>query len=264
MFFLSKLLPQFGYPLGLTTLLLAIALGVAPRRPKLAQGLTAAGLGILWLSSSPLVSRALIDSLESPYRPAARAEALPKASAIVVLGGGVKSSRGPSGRPEVGEAGDRVLYGAQLWRLGKAPTLILSGGRITWKAGVFRPSEADDMATLLREEGVPQAALKLDHASLNTRENALEVRKLLGPDPQPVLLVTSATHMTRALATFKKVGIPAIAAPTDWQRNWRDTAEPSLENLLLDLLPDAEALTDTTRCLKEYFGLWTYRLRGWS
>ena len=264
MFFLSKLLPQFGYPLGLTTLLLAIALGVAPRRPQLARGLTAAGLGILWLSSTTLVSRALIQSLENPYLSAARAESLPRASAIVVLGGGVQSSRNPSGRPEVAEAGDRVLYGAQLWRLGKAPTLILSGGRITWQPGVFRPSEADDMATLLKAEGVPEKALKLDHASLNTRENALEVKKLLGPDPQPVLLVTSATHMTRALATFQKVGIPAIAAPTDWQRNWRDTAAPGLENLVLDLLPDAEALADTTRCLKEYLGLWTYRLQGWS
>ena len=34
--------------------------------------------------------------------------------------------------------------------------------------------------------------------------------------------------------------------------------------VLLDWLPDAEALAASTRALKEYLGLWVYRYRGWA
>ncbi|NCC28430.1 MAG: YdcF family protein, partial [Gammaproteobacteria bacterium] len=46
-------------------------------------------------------------------------------------------------------------------------------------------------------------------------------------------------------------------APTDFEV----MPEPAH---LMRWLPDAEALSDSTRALKEYVGWWVYRWRGWA
>ena len=74
---------------------------------------------------------------------------------------------------------------------------------------------------------------------------------------QQVLLVTAAPHLPRALATFRAAGIQAIPAATDFEV----MPEPPHP---LRWLPDAQALADSTRALKEYLGLWAYRWRGWA
>ena len=73
-----------------------------------------------------------------------------------------------------------------------------------------------------------------------------------------VLLVTSALHMHRALATFRVAGIKALPAPTDFEVIEREAWT------VLDWLPDAAALEGSTRAIREYLGLVVYQLRGWS
>jgi uncharacterized SAM-binding protein YcdF (DUF218 family) len=65
------------------------------------------------------------------------------------------------------------------------------------------------------------------------------------------------------MAIFKKQGIPAIAAPTDYLIE-DARADQGAADFLLQLLPSAEAMQQTTAALKEYIGLWVYRLRGWA
>jgi uncharacterized SAM-binding protein YcdF (DUF218 family) len=72
-----------------------------------------------------------------------------------------------------------------------------------------------------------------------------------------VFLVTSALHMPRALGTFRAAGIEAVPAPADFEV-MPETAHP------LRWMPDAEALQDSSRALKEYLGWWVYRWRGWA
>jgi uncharacterized SAM-binding protein YcdF (DUF218 family) len=71
------------------------------------------------------------------------------------------------------------------------------------------------------------------------------------------LLVTSALHMPRALATFRALGVDTIPAPTDFE------AVPQPFHPLR-WLPDAETLAASTQAIKEYLGLWVYRWRGWA
>ena len=52
--------------------------------------------------------------------------------AIVVLGGGTESEQFPRPMVEVNSAGDRVLYAGKLYKEGKAPYILLSGGNISW------------------------------------------------------------------------------------------------------------------------------------
>jgi uncharacterized SAM-binding protein YcdF (DUF218 family) len=260
--FLSKLLPMFLYPMGLSCLLLVVAIFTFWKHPRTAAIAMGTALGILLFSSNTWVSEALQRSLESQYRPLT---VFPKADAIVILGGATRSPSPPRVWPEVLEAGDRVLYGAKLYREGRAPKVILSGGRIDWKDNAANIGEAQDMRTLLIFMGIPESAMLLDSTSLNTYQNAVNVKAILKQEriTGPLLLVTSAKHMPRSMAIFKKLGLNAIAAPTDYLLDDSNLSKGS-NNFLLKLLPDAEALYQTTVTLKEYVGLLVYRLKGWA
>ena len=152
--FLSKLLPLFIYPLGLSCLLMIGALILLWKHPRWAAISIAVALIILLAGSNRWVSQSLIQSLEWQNLPSGE---LPKAEAIVVLGGGTKPAIPPRPWVDVSEAGDRILYGSRLYQQGKAPWLILSGGRIEWQGKA--PSESADMAEIAKAMGVRGAAI---------------------------------------------------------------------------------------------------------
>lgn len=263
--YLSKLLPLFVYPVGLTCLLMLVALLLLWRSPRWAALPVALSFMIMAVAGNTQVAQALVRSLEWQNIPP---QELPNAGAIVVLGGATRPHISPRPWVDVQEAGDRVLHGALLYKRGKAPWLILSGGRIVWRAGEKGASESEDMAAIAREMGVPDEAILQDPDSLNTYQNAVNVRQILRERDieDPVLLVTSAIHMPRSLRIFQKLEIDVIPAPTDFliseeevaliQNNWREG--------LLRFIPDATAVDRTTRALKEYIGILVYRLRGWA
>jgi len=260
--FLSKLLPLLVYPLGLASLLLIVTVwGLWRKRQRLAMGSAIAALLILWVGSNAWVATRLVQSLEWQNLPP---DPMPQAEAIVVLGGSTRPADFPRPWVDVNEAGDRVLYGARLYKAGQAPKLILSGGRIAWRGG--GPPESADMAQIAIALGVPKTAIIQDPASLNTYQNAVNVKAILQREEiSRILLVTSAMHMPRSLAIFRKQGMDAIAAPTDFLVSERTVAEVSgtRQARLLSLLPDAKNLNDVSRAMKEYIGLAVYRLRGW-
>uniref|UniRef100_B8HLC9 DUF218 domain-containing protein n=1 Tax=Cyanothece sp. (strain PCC 7425 / ATCC 29141) TaxID=395961 RepID=B8HLC9_CYAP4 len=256
----AQLLPLFVYPLGLACVLLGVAIVCFWKRPRWAAIAMVLSLSLLLIGSNYWVSRWLLQTLETQNLPGS----LPNAAAIVVLGGAIKGADPPRPWIEVAEAGDRLLYAAKLYRDGKAPLVILSGGRISWLSTATAAPESADMAILIETMGVPASALLQDSTSLNTYQNAVNVQKILKEKniTGSILLVTSAFHMPRALAIFNRLGIPAIAAPTDFHTT--QTAELSgAIGFLLSLLPSAETLQNTTLALKEYVGLVVYRLRGW-
>jgi len=276
--FLSKLLPLFFYPLGLSSLLIAIALVSLHWRSKQSRNANNSGkligllkknrfasvlmgiaLVILLLSSNEVCSKWLLRSLEWQYLPNGD---LPQAEAIVVLGGGTRPRIAPRPWYEITEAGDRILYGSLLYKQGKAPLLIVTGGRAEWLGEGGNP-ESEDMAAIAEILGVPPRAIIQESASFNTRDNAINTKQiLLKRGINKILLVTSALHMPRSMAIFRKVGIESIAAPTDFLsvQNERNKGL----TLVLDLLPSVDALKDTTNALKEYIGLLVYQLAGWA
>ncbi len=257
--FLSKLLPLLFYPIGLSALLSIGAIVILKKWPQVARGLLIAAVLVLWLSSTELVSRSLVRFLEAQNMP----REIPQAAAIVVLGGGTQPPVPPRLWPEVSEAGDRVLYGARLYRDGKAPKIIFSGGRVNWRGQ--EPPEAEDMATMSELMGVPRSAMILEPTSLNTRENAVNVKKILQQQGiEEFLLVTSAIHMPRSLMIFRHLGMKPIPAPTDFLVTTQSLKMPTPEAKLLSLLPDALELKNTTSALKEYVGILVYKLKGWA
>ncbi|MCF7992551.1 MAG: YdcF family protein [Thiohalocapsa sp.] len=253
---LSKLVTQLLMPLGvggLGVLVGVIALVLGHRVSGSALAL--AGLAWIWLWATPAASDWLRGSLEHRYPPTA-VEALPKAPAMVLLGGGMDPVTAPRLHPDLGSAADRVWHAARVFHAGKAPLVVVSGGALPWHAG--DGVEADAMLTFLGDLDVPAERVVLEGRSGTTRGNAVETAALLAERGiDRVLLVTSALHMRRAEATFRAVGLDVVPVATDYEIV--DSAETPLE-----YLPDADALYGSSRAIKEYLGLAYYRLRGWA
>ncbi len=227
--------------------------------------LALAGFLSLFVGGNFYVAHWISHSLEVQHKPLLQN---PQAEAIVILGGGVNPDLPPRQHPEVDEAGDRVYHGAFLYHKGYAPLVIASGGWVSlyWDSGENR-SEAQDMGKLLTALSVPPENILYETESENTRENATFTAEMLKQRGiQEIILVTSATHMPRAVAVFEKAGLQVIAAPTDYFV----TGDPDITNgklgenfKPLNLMPQAKYLTVTTNSMKEYVGLVYYRLRGW-
>jgi uncharacterized SAM-binding protein YcdF (DUF218 family) len=233
------------------------------RRPQLQTALLVTALLILYIGSNRWVSYALARSLEWRYLPLSP---VPQADAIVVLGGGTESEQYPRPAVEVNSAGDRVLYAAKLFKEGKAPIILLSGGNITWLGGRSM-TPAAEMAEILGLLDVPKASIWQQPRSQNTYEDALYSSQMLKEKGiTQVLLVTSAMHMPRSVALFEHQGIDVIPAPTDYtitREGLENLASLDPQTFLVNLVPNTSSLSLTTNVLKEYIGLFIYKLRGW-
>ncbi|MEQ1439150.1 YdcF family protein [Fontimonas sp. SYSU GA230001] len=247
MMMVLKLLTLLLQPLGTAALLLLVALSLWRRR-RLALGLVACALAWLWLWATPWASTALCASLERRYA-ALPAERLPHADAILLLGGGIEPASPPLRNDfDLTAAGDRIVHAAALYRAGKAPVIVATGGRLPWTAGAA--SEADAMAQALARLGVPDTAILREDRARTTRENMrYSAPKLAQLHARRVLLVTSALHMPRAMANARVLGVEAIAAPTDVE------VLPERRYGLLGVLPDAQKLERSSAAFKEYLGL---------
>jgi uncharacterized SAM-binding protein YcdF (DUF218 family) len=261
--FLSKLIPSFLYPVGAVFALLIIAVVLIWRESKWSIAPVGLSLAILFLTGNSWTANWLINSLESQYALPA-GSTLPNAEAIVILGGATRSQAYPRPDVDFSEAGDRIWYGAELYRQNKAPLIIVSGGRIDWQDS--GNPEADDIASVLVRMNVPADKIILDKTSYNTRDNAVNVREIMkSRQINRILLVTSASHMPRSMKIFAKLGINAIAAPTDYQVSNIELNEPNRtwNAAILGLIPDSIRLEIATKAIKEYIGTWIYALRGW-
>ena len=258
-FWLSKLLPQLLYPLGLSLLLQLIALLNHQRR--WARGLSVSGLLLLTIPSLPLVSDALLRPLEQEAA-SLTPQAIPSADAVLVLGGGIRPA-GPHGLGvEVGDAGDRLLTGVRLLRQNKARQLITSGGQVSFKRDDTTPAEAHLARELALELGIPSQAIIINSASQTTAQEASAIKMLaLERGWERLLLVTSAFHMPRAFASFHHLsGITVIPVASDYRL--KPGGKATISSIVLGLVPSAQALEQSTMVIKEHLGMMVYRFRN--
>jgi uncharacterized SAM-binding protein YcdF (DUF218 family) len=250
--FLSKFIPLFVLPDGITCMLLVIVVVTLRKRPRLARACAVSALFVLLIASNPAISQMLMGFLESRGRISGP---LPHTDAIVVLGGGAQSDRPPRPAIQVSSAtANRLLYAVKLYREGKAPVVILSGG--SWARHIV--PESSLMAEIIETMGVPGGALIEEPTSRNTVENALATTAIAKKlKIHRILLVTSAYHMPRALVLFRQLGIDAIPAPCDFSTDTPSTLTNYVgwEFTALVCLPSADALQRTTVALRELFGL---------
>ena len=149
---LEKTIIALVSPLGTAWFLglLAVLLAAWGRR-RLAAFMGVLALAWLGVWSLPVASHTLRGAIEAQH-PLLAMDAVPRAQAIVVLGGGVLPARHKGQPSDLQEAADRLTHGTRLFRAGKAPLLVLSGGS---NRAVSATSEAEAMRQLLLEWGVP-------------------------------------------------------------------------------------------------------------
>ena len=256
----DKILTLLAMPLGTAVgaglfALIALALG----RRHVAGGMLAFAIVWLWGWSTPFAATAVTNPLTSRYL-FQRAEAMPAADAIVLLGN-ARPYRIDPAYPELTESADRIWYAARLYLAGKAPLVIISAGNV-W-GGPHRTSAAEASGVVLNAFGVPDDAIVIEKRSRNTRQNALFTAEIAADRGiERVLLTTSTTHMQRAEAAFRRAGLDVIPAVADYRPippGYDAGHRPSI----LSLLPTANSLGRSSRALKEHLGFLVYRLRGW-
>jgi uncharacterized SAM-binding protein YcdF (DUF218 family) len=131
----------------------------------------------------------------------------------VVLGTQVLAGGRPSRPLEA-----RVRHAARLYAEGEIDLLIPTGG-----LGEHPPSEAEVMARVLREEGVPQEAILLEDRALNTWDSARLVAGMADKlGVRSVMVVTDPLHCVRTMAVFGKAGLMAWAEPVYSSPMWRE------------------------------------------
>jgi uncharacterized SAM-binding protein YcdF (DUF218 family) len=254
-FFLSKILDVLLAPMSWSVLLLLAGLVVfwrAPQRRKLVAGLLLSGLAVLWVFSLSTVSNALFRGLEDET---STVRAGVTYDAVILMGGVVAVyADQPEGRRSYNENSERLLATFDVLRTGQARVAVISGGSPDQK----RPEakEAPTQRDQLVDWGIAPERIIVEATAQNTRENAVEVKKLAAANGwKDILMVTSAFHMGRARGCFRAVDLPVDTMVVDRRTH---------AGVGLTLFPRATALDQSTDALHEWFGRLVYRVQGYA
>lgn len=191
-------------------------------------------------------------------RPLVVKETLEKADIIVVLGGGAFKNG-----VLAGASNERLIRGLLLYKEGRAPRIMFTGGTITSEAlkiahtlmkstdkGAINVSEGALMGEIALELAVLEKDAVIDPSSTNTYENLLHAKKYMDEKGlKSCIIVTSSLHMKRASLIAEKLGLSYYAAPVKDYTGFRVSGLGRL-NLMHELL-------------WEYAGIALYRLYGY-
>ena len=257
MFFMKKLVSQFLYPLQFSLLIMVagLLLVLYSRRQKLGKSLSVIGLMLLFGFSFVPLSDQLIYSLESPFTPLFTSH-LPitqkeaEIQWIVVLAGGHGTASHLPATSRLSSASlARVVEGIRIHRHLPHSKLVFSGGAMA--QGI---SSGAVMAAAARELGVDPQRMVVGPLARDTREEAVALRPVVGA--RPFVLVTSASHMPRSMALFRKLGLHPIASPGDYKIRSAGKQRVSLSHFF----PQAGALNNATSAIHEYLGMFWSKL----
>jgi len=228
-FILKKLLSATIMPLSITVCILLIGLiFLDNNKIKKAKIFITIGLISLIIISYQPFSNTLLSPLETNY---SKLKVIPQDVSHIVLLGGDFENRGWE-----------VL---RLYHKIPNAKIITSGYKSEQKV-----PEAIRAAQLLESIGIAKENIIIHSKPKDTKEEVLEIKKLL--DKQAFILVTSAYHMTRAMALFQKEGLNPIPAPTDMK---------ILENNFISV-PKGRNIKHTEIAIHEYLGLIWSKIKG--
>ena len=254
MFIAAKLLQFATQPLAWVALLLLGALIGMHWRRRWGSRFGWAALLVLLLQGWEPLPDALIRQLEARHPELPANGPLSSFAGVVVLGGALEPAyvwQGHS-QPALNEAAERMTAALPLLQQTPGLRLLFTGGDGELFTGSF--TEAQRAARFFARMGIAPERLLLESASRNTYENAVFSARLPGVDPQqPWLLLTSAWHMPRAMASFQKAGWNVTPYPVDYRSG---SATPWTEYSMV------EGARKWQLVLHELAGLLTYRLTG--
>lgn len=244
--FLSKIFYLFLSPANWVIVLLLIRL--ATKRPRVRRMLLIAAVTLVLVFGNKALYRYVMNT----WQPNKVALTGSHFEAGILLGGITAFDK--NGVGYFADASDRLIQTVLLYRQGIIKKIVVSGGRIENDV----PREADFIQTQLLKLQIPAQDIITENQSRNTFENAQFSKEILQRYNirMPVVLITSAIHMPRAVKVFRKAGIEVVAYPCNY------TVVYSNNNLADYVWPDAEVLSEWQKLLKEWVGLAIYQLTG--
>ena len=123
---------------------------------------------------------------------------------ILVLGCFVKDDGRPSDM-----LFDRLTRGVELYNLGAAPKLLMSGDH-----GREEYDEVAAMKQFAIDEGIPSEDVFMDHAGFSTYESIYRAKEIFQADK--ILIVTQEYHLYRALYIANQLGVEAYGVSSDY------------------------------------------------
>jgi len=212
-----KALGPASFKFHLVVLAVGVVIAFLPRTKRVARWYFAAVFIGYWIVASPACAERLVAWKGAGYHAISAPEEARGARTVVVLGAGNYSvqSEGRSINQVSWDGALRLLEAARLYDLLDRPTIVVSGG-ITQREKGAR-SEADAMRTAIIGLGVAPEHVVVEAESKTTADEARilsQTRALLG---SPIVLVTSPTHMSRALAVFRAAGFDAIPSVSPYK-----------------------------------------------
>ena len=253
MFLFKKIVGTLLFPVSLCLEIMLLGLFFLwfTRRQRAGKILVTLAVGLLVLLSYGPFSALLLRPLEYAYPSQPGIEEIRGARWIVVLGGGhVSDPKVPITSQLEESAMIRLVEGIRLQRMNPEAKLLLSGGR-----GFDPVADAEIMARVALSIGVDRQDIVLETASRDTEDEAKMIRGMVGNDT--FLLVTSASHMPRSMALFKKLGLNSIPAPTGHTvKERQEEANPTR------FFPSVDGLRKAETAFYEYLGLTWAKLRG--
>jgi len=244
MIYLHKILPLIFSPLMLVIGLIVLGIIFNLRKFSLF------GIIVLILSSLPIISNKFIAYLEKDYQPIEIAD-VENVDAIVVLSGMIRVIGDEENlKYEFTDSVDRFFAGLDLFNNNKSPILILTRGKMPWSLGI---AEGEYLKELAIKYGVSEENIILTDEVQNTDQEAKAIKEILTEDAK-IILVTSAFHMPRAEKVFKAANINLIPFPVDFQNSKSKTT-------MMDFIPSAGSLFDTSHFVREMIGRLYYNLK---
>jgi uncharacterized SAM-binding protein YcdF (DUF218 family) len=244
MIYLHKILPLIFSPLMLVIGLIVLGIIFNLRKFSLV------GIIVLILSSLPIISNKFIAYLEKDYQPIEIAD-VENVDAIVVLSGMIRVIGDEENlKYEFTDSVDRFFAGLDLFNNNKSPILILTRGKMPWSLGI---AEGEYLKELAIKYGVSEENIILTDEVQNTEQEAKAIKEILTEDAK-IILVTSAFHMPRAEKVFKAANINVIPFPVDFQSS-------KLKTTIMDFIPSAVSLFDTSHFVREMIGRLYYNLK---
>jgi uncharacterized SAM-binding protein YcdF (DUF218 family) len=260
MFMAKKILSPFLMPLTLCFLCAFAGLCFLwlTRRQRTGKILVTAGLFILMVLSYGAIPDYMLRSLEDQYPRYDQdialtilksEEQLPPKYVVVLGGGHIQDPRLPILSQLSTPTLARLAEGISLWRQHPDSRLVLSGGAVFDSI-----SEATMMGRAARQLGVAPEQMILEGESRDTIEAVRLLKSIVKDDS--LILVTSAYHMPRAMAMFRKEGIRPIPAPADYRAKRSSVRSPQ------SFFPHAANIDHAHAAVHEYLGMMWGRLRG--
>lgn len=253
MFVLAKLLSFLTQPLAWVAVLLALGLLLLRRWRRAGTALLWSALAVLLLQGWEPLPDALLRRLEARHPAPAKLD-LQSYAGVIVLGGGIDDSYVWQGhtQPALNHAAERLTAALPLLQRAPELKLLFTGGEVGL---IFKGlTEAERARRFYASLGVDPQRLIFESASRTTYENAVLSAALPGVDKtRPWLLLTSAWHMPRAMATFERAGWNV----TPWPADYRAGLETPWTQYSL-----AEGAAKWKTALHEVLGLLVYRLTG--